>query len=237
MPVRGAALGGVAQSPGSSSSRLTATAPTDGAARRWRAGRPRAPLRTRSSPALRRIAGDPGVRVLHVVDRVVLRLAAGQLEVEVERGVVAALEQEPARGVHPDVVEQVVERHDRARALRHLHALAALGEVDELHDQRSRAVRVAAERLPGDPHPLDVAVVVGAPDGDHPVVAARELVGVVGDVHREVGELAGRAAQHAVLVVAVRRWCAARCALGLVDPVEPLERGLDPPACSSCSRE
>ena len=57
-------------------------------------------------------------------------------------------------------------------ALRHLHALAALGEVDELHDHDLEALGVAAERLPGGLHPQDVAVVVGAPDVDRAVVAA-----------------------------------------------------------------
>ena len=36
-------------------------------------------------------AGDAGVRVLDVVDRVLARLAAGQVEVQVEGGFVAAL--------------------------------------------------------------------------------------------------------------------------------------------------
>ena len=53
--------------------------------------------------------------------------------------------------------------------------------------------------------------------------AARELVGVVGDVHREVGELAGRALEHAVLVVAVRGGAQPGGALGLVHAVEPLD--------------
>ena len=58
-------------------------------------------------------------------------------------------------------------------------------------------------------HPLDVPVVVGAPDVDHAVVSALALVLVVGDVGGEVGRLAGGPDQHAVLVVAERRTCAA----------------------------
>ena len=50
--------------------------------------------------------------------------------------------------------------------------------------------------------PRDVAVVVGAEQVDHAVVAALELVLVVGDVVGEVGRLAAGADQHAVLVVA-----------------------------------
>ena len=63
-------------------------------------------------------------------------------------------------------------------------------------------VGLVAQRLVGRLHAGDVAVMVGAPDVDQPLEPARVLVGVVGDVGREVGVLAARAAQHAVLVVA-----------------------------------
>ena len=96
------------------------------------------------------------------------------------------------------------------RALGHLHPLAALGEVDELHDHELEPLGLAAERLPDRLHALDVAVVVGAPDVDRAVVAACELVQVVGDVGGEVGVARRRAPQHAVLVVAEGRRCAAR---------------------------
>jgi hypothetical protein len=45
-------------------------------------------------------------------------------------------------------------------------------------------------------------VVVGAPDVDHPVEAALELVHVIGDVGGEVGRLAVLAHHHPVLLVA-----------------------------------
>ena len=45
-------------------------------------------------------------------------------------------------------------------------------------------------------------MVVGAPDVDEPVIAALELVVVVGDVRGEIGQAAVGLAQHAVLVVA-----------------------------------
>ena len=74
----------------------------------------------RRHPLLPRLAQnrrDPRVGVLHVVHGVVLRLLTRQLQVEVYAGVVAARDQEPARGVHADVVDQVVEADDRSRAL------------------------------------------------------------------------------------------------------------------------
>ena len=66
----------------------------------------------------------------------------------------------------------------------------------------SSAIRPAAKRLIGGLDARHVAVMVGAHHVDHPVVAAAELVLVVADVGPEVGQLPGRAAQHAILVVA-----------------------------------
>ena len=171
-------------------------------------------------PRLAQDRGDPRVRVLHVVGGVVLSLAARQLEVELDRGVVAARGEVPARGIHPDVVHERVERDDRALALRHLRALAALEQVDELHHHDLVGARIAAERGPGGVDPLHVAVVVGPEHVDQPVVSARELVGVVGDVRREVRQLAGRAAQHAVLVVAGGRGAQPQRTVRLVDALE-----------------
>ncbi len=138
----------------------------------------------------------------------------------------AARGEEPARGVHADVVEQVVERLDRAGALRHLHALAALGEAHELHQHDLERLGLPAQRLPGRLHARDVTMVVGAPDVDRVVIGPLDLVQVVGDVASEVGPVAVRAAQHAVLVGAVRRRPEPERAVVLVH-IQPLERLLD----------
>src|SRR5919201_1318769 len=91
-------------------------------------------------------ARDPGVRVLDVVDGVLLRLAPCELQVEVERRVMASLEHEEPRGVDADVVDQLVERHEFAPTLRHLRPRPALDEVDEL-DDRSLVQATAASQL------------------------------------------------------------------------------------------
>ena len=75
--------------------------------------------------------------------------------------------------------------------------------MHELHDQQLQVLGVAAERLIGRLHARHVAVMVGAPHVDLAVEAALALVLVVGDVGGEVGVLAARAHEHAVLVVAV----------------------------------
>ena len=69
------------------------------------------PLRERSEDP-----GDPGVRVLHVVDGVLLRALRGQVDVELDRLVVPARHEVPARGVDADRVEQLVERRRRPPA-------------------------------------------------------------------------------------------------------------------------
>ena len=168
-----------------------------------------------------RMLQHPRVRVLHVVDRVLLALLAGQVEVEVERRLVAALHQEEARGVHADVVEQVAERHDGARPLAHLLGLAPLEQADELDDRHLERVRVVPAGREHGAQARDVAVVVGAEHVDQQVVAAPGLVEVVGDVGGEVGGVAVAADQHAVLVVAVGGGAEPDRALGLVGVAGP----------------
>src|SRR5689334_25216416 len=63
-------------------------------------------------------ARDTRVRVLHVVDRVVLALLARQRQVEVERGVVAALDEEEAGGVAAEAVHRAAELQEPAAPLR-----------------------------------------------------------------------------------------------------------------------
>ena len=105
-----------------------------------------------------------------------------------------------------------------AAALRHLRPLAALDDVDELHDQRLEA-RPGRRRAPASAARIraDVAVVVGAEHVDQAVEAALELVAVVGDVGGEVGRLAVGADQDPVLVVAELGRAQPGRALALVD--------------------
>ena len=108
-PVRSTALGGLAHLGGELEQALDQLT-LGGLERRSRGGRTGARCdQPRLGPGFAQDAGDASVGVLHVVDRVVVGLAAGQLEVEVNGGVVTAPEHEPARGVDADVVEQLVE--------------------------------------------------------------------------------------------------------------------------------
>ncbi len=115
-------------------------------------------------------AGDPGMGVLDVVDRVLLGLLGGEVEVYLDRLVVAAVDEVPAGGVDADLADEVVEEDDVARALRHLRELAASDEVHELVEQDLDALGVVAEERRERLEPPLVGVVVRAEDVDRAVV-------------------------------------------------------------------
>jgi len=143
------------------------------------------------------------VSVLHVVDRVVLRLLAGQFQIEVHVGLDVSGDEEPAGGVNADVVAQFAQRDGVAGALGHLDFLAVLDQTDHLDQiDFQRALRIA-HGFQSRRHAGDIAVVVGAPEVDQLGVAALQLVDVVGDIRRHVGQRAVALDQHAVLVVTV----------------------------------
>ena len=56
--------------------------------------------------------GDAGVRVLDVVDRVLLALLGGQVDVDLDRLVAPARDEVPTGGVDPDLVEELIEEDD-----------------------------------------------------------------------------------------------------------------------------
>ena len=149
-------------------------------------------------------ARDARVRVLDVVDGVLLRPLLGEVDVQLDRLVVAAGDEVPARRVHADRVQEVVEERDVAAPLGHLLRLAAFGEMDELVDEDLERVALLAEHLGERLQPGDVAVVVGAQDVDQAIEASRVLSANVGGVRRVVARRSVRADEDAILVVAVR---------------------------------
>ena len=188
----------------------------------------------RRQPGLRRLAQDrrdPRVGVLDVVDGVLGRLLLGELDVEVDLHVRGARGEEPAGGVGAHRVEQVVERDEGARALRHRDLDAVDHEADPADQQHLVVVRVVAHRLGRVLVPGHRPVVVHAPDVDEVVEAAAELLGDVADVGGEVRRPAVGAVDHAVLVVAEGGGAEPGRAVLLVDlarVAQPLHRPLDP---------
>ena len=122
------------------------------------------------------------MRVLDVVDRVLLRLLGRQVDVDLDRLVVAPGDEVPAGGVDADLLDELLEEDDVAAALRDPLRLPLLDDGDELVDEHLDPVRVEPEQGGRCLEPPHVAVVIGAEDVDRPVEAARELVEHVGDV-------------------------------------------------------
>ncbi len=110
---------------------------------------------------------------------------------------------EEARGVVADFGTQFTQCDEFAGACGHLRLLAAAIQNRELHQQHIEPGGVIAERRERGLYARHIAVVIGAPDIDHAVEAALQLVHVVGDVVREIGLLAVVAHQHPVFLVAI----------------------------------
>src|SRR5262249_15655812 len=90
-----------------------------------------------------------------------------------------------------------------AEALAHLVRHAVAEEADELVEEDLEPLLREAEGGEGAADAGGVAVVIGAEHGDQPVVAAPDLVGVVGALAPAVGEGAVLLADGAVLGVAL----------------------------------
>ena len=87
------------------------------------------------------------MRVLHVEDRVVLRLLGDLGEVEFERLVVLAGQHDEAEDILADLVDDLAQGDERAGALRHAHRLAVVEQMDELRQldvERRRCRSVSA---------------------------------------------------------------------------------------------
>ena len=158
-------------------------------------------------------AVDAGVRVLHVVDRVLAGALAGQVDVDVERLVVGAGHEEVAQRVDADGVGELVDRDDVAAAL--AHALA--GHRDHLVQQHLDPLGVVPQAAGRGLQPPHVAVVVGAEHVEQALVAARQLVLDVGEVGPEVRGRPVGAHEHAVLVVAEGRRAQPRGPVAILD--------------------
>ena len=146
---------------------------------------------------------DTRVRVLHVVNGILHRLRGDDVEVERLLRIDALQEKRHASDVGIDLVEDVGERDDVARALRDTHLGAVAHQPHELAEEHlGLGRRAEAERLHACLQRLDLPVVVGAPHVDEVVPAPPHLVAVVREVVAEIGRRAVRAHQHAVARVA-----------------------------------
>ncbi len=70
--------------------------------------------------------GRPRMGILDIEDRVVLRLLRHLRKIEIERLVVAPRQHDEAHDIAADLVDDIAQRDEVARALRHLHGLGPL---------------------------------------------------------------------------------------------------------------
>ena len=75
------------------------------------------------------------MRILHVEDRIVLRLLRHFLEIEIERRIVLAEQHHEAHRVAADLLDHLAQRDELARPLRHAHRLAGAEELHQLAEQ------------------------------------------------------------------------------------------------------
>ena len=135
--------------------------------------------RRRPRPRLARVAedaGDPRVRVLDVVDGVLLRLLGGEVDVDLDRLVGAAVTRYQRAASTPTSSDELVEEDDVAPPLRHLRRSPPRsgGRAGRAAPRRARG-RAPSMRATA-AYQFRAAVVVGAEHVERAVEAALELV-------------------------------------------------------------
>ena len=142
------------------------------------------------------------MRVLHVVDRVVLGMALGQFQVEIQVLVVAAHHVEETRRIGADFLAQFAQGDEAAGTRRHLHTHAATEQDGELHQLDLDAAGVEPQPLRRRLQTGDVTMVIGTEDVQGALETAFELRQQIAEVGGEIGGDAVLAHDHAILVVA-----------------------------------
>ena len=133
-------------------------------------------------------ARDAGVGILDIVHRVLIRLLNRQFQIEINRRINRAHEQQEMDRVRANLVEQLAQRDELPGPLRHAHVLATPLQIDHLVDDEYHPLRVQPQRLCHRLHARHVTVMVGPPDVDGLVKAALDqFVPHVGHVGGEVG--------------------------------------------------
>ena len=92
-------------------------------------------LRFRRQPDFFRLpknTGDSGVRVLHVINGILIRLLSRSIEIKIKLAVQRAHDEEITRRIGTDFFHELRQRHTFPGSLRHLHRLAAAIQADHL---------------------------------------------------------------------------------------------------------
>ena len=147
-------------------------------------------------------AAAPRMGVLHVEHRIFAGLRDHEIEIELHLGVGFADQHGEAHGVAADFLDQVAQGDEAAGALAHLAPARRRAARARSGTSPPAILARVGQRAHGRAHAGNIAAVIGAPDVDHELRAARHLVRVVGDVVGEIGVAAVAFAQRAIDVVA-----------------------------------
>ncbi len=182
------------------------------------------------NPFFPRVANDvasPGVGVLHIVNRVLVRSLSGQIQVEIEGTLSATGDKKEPRHVHAHLGKQLLHLDGATGAFRHLDRLAILQQVDLLHDQHLETILRITQSHERRLHAGDVAVVIRPPQIVQLDKIAVVFVDVIGDIDEKVGRLAFFGHQDPILFIAELRRAEPFGPVLLINKPLLFERGQD----------
>ncbi len=130
---------------------------------------------------------------------------------------------EESCGIVADLLAQLPQSHELARACRHRELVLATVQRDELHELDLEIVARVAHALETRTQARHVAVMIGAEDVDQVIEAAFAFLVMIGNVGSEVGLRAVLANDDTVFLVAKIRCLEPRGAISLVEHVTLFE--------------
>src|SRR2546426_2922047 len=142
------------------------------------------------------------MRVLDIIDGILRGLLLGQLQIEIELAVGPPGQEDELRGIRADIFDDLPQGDELARSLRHRHALTTAHQIDDLYQDYYQTVLRVAKGLHRRLHAGNVAMMIGSPNIDQQVIAARQLVAMIGDIGCQIGKLSVLLPYNTILIVA-----------------------------------
>ena len=140
--------------------------------------------------------------ILDVIDRVIIAPGLGNFEIEIERAIRAAGEENKASCVFSDFIDYFAQCDELTSARAHCHRLARPQQIYQLNEDNPKVLFGSTDRLNASEHPLDISMVIGTPYIYNRFETAFEFVQVVCKVRGKIGAGAICADDNPVLLVA-----------------------------------
>ena len=170
------------------------------------------------------------VSILRIIDRVVIGLCAGKLQIKIHLRRYILGNEEPSDRIDANIFAQLAQRNGVACALAHLHFFAVFDHAYHLNQVNSQCALGITKRSQCALHTRDVAVVVRSPKVNQVRIASFDFINVVGNIRCKVRQGAIALAQNAVFIIAV--FCAPEpegsiLLIGEAHLLHPIEAGLN----------